>query len=78
VGPFELGGGGLVDGGDRLDEEVVPAETGVAFAAVRVEDPEGGPSPRRAVSIAGDQRLRTLTHDVAPEADPRPPGQFQP
>ena len=70
-------GGGLVDGGDRLEEEVVPAEAGVAFAAVRVEDPERRPPPRRAISIARDQRLRPLADDVAPEADPRPPREFE-
>ncbi len=77
MGPFGVGGGGLVDGGDRLDEEVVPAETGVAFTAVRVEDPQGRPPPRRAVSIAGDQRLGPLADDVASEADPRPPRELE-
>jgi hypothetical protein len=70
-------GGGLVDGGDRLEEEVVPAEAGVAFAALRVEDPERRPTARRAISIARDQRLRPLADDVAPEADPRPAGEFE-
>ncbi len=70
-------GEGLVGGGDRLDEEVVPAETGVAFAALRVEDPERRPPPRRAISIARDQRLRPLADDVAPEPDPRPAGEFE-
>jgi hypothetical protein len=67
----------LVDGGDRLEEEVVPAEAGVAFAALRVEDPERRPPTRRAISIARDQRLRPLADDVAPEPDPRPTGQFE-
>jgi hypothetical protein len=78
MGPFGVGGGGLVDGGDRLDEEVVPAEAAVAFAALRVEDPEGRPPPRRAVSIAGDQRLRPLADDVASEPDPRSPRELEP
>ena len=81
MGPFGVGGvdgGGLIDGGDRLDEEVVPAEAAVAFAALRVEDPEGRPPPRRAVSIAGDQRLRPLADDVAPEPDPRASRELEP
>jgi hypothetical protein len=77
VGPFGLGGGGLIDGGDRLDEKVVPAEAGVAFATVRVQDPEGRPPPRRAVSVAGDQRLRALADDVPPKTDPRPAGELE-
>ena len=77
MGPFGVGGGGLVDGGDRLHEKVVPAEATVAFTALRIEDPEGRPPPRRAVSIARDQRLRPLPDDVVSEADPRPPGKFE-
>ena len=77
MGPFGVGGGGLVDGGDRLHEKVVPAEAAVAFTALRIEDPEGRPPPRRAVSIARDQRLRPLPDDVVSEADPRPPGKFE-
>jgi len=71
VGPFGLDRGGLID------EEVVTAEAGIAFATLRVEDPEGGPPPRRAVAVAGDERLGPLAHDVASEADPRPPGELQ-
>ena len=52
-------------------------EAGVALAALRVEDPEGRPPPRRAVSVAGDQRLRPLADDVASEPDPRPPGELE-
>jgi hypothetical protein len=58
-------------------EEVVAAEAGVSLATLRIEDPEGRPPPRRAVSIACDQRLRPLAHDVASEPDPRPPGEFE-
>jgi hypothetical protein len=58
-------------------EEVVAAEAGVSLATLRVEDPEGRPPPRRAVSIACDQRLRPLAHDVASEPDPRPSGEFE-
>ena len=71
MGPFRVDRGGLVD------EEVVAAEAGVALATVGVEDPEGGPPPRRAVAIAGDERLRPLPDDVAPEADPRSPGKLE-
>ncbi len=77
MGPFEVGGGGLVDGGDRLAEEVVPAEAGVAFAAIRVQDPERRPTTRRSVSVARDEGLRALTDDIAAETDPRTPRQFQ-
>jgi len=79
VGPFGLDRGGwigsLVEG--SVKEQVIAAEAGVALAALRVEDPEGRPSPRRPVAIAGDERLRPLPDDVAPEPDPRPPGELQ-
>jgi hypothetical protein len=63
--------------GDLVEEELVTAETGVALPAVRVEDPEHRPAPRRAVTVPGDQRFGALADDVAPEADPRAPGQLQ-
>ncbi len=71
MGPFGVDRGGLID------EEVVATEAGVAFAAVGVEDPERRPPPRRAVAVAGDERLRPLSDDVAPEPDPRPPGELE-
>jgi hypothetical protein len=71
VGPFTSDGG---VGGDLVREEVVASEAGIALTPLRVEDPESGPAPGRAISIAGDQRLRPLAHDVAPEPDPGPPG----
>ena len=74
-GPFVDRGGWI---GGLVVEEVVAGEAGVALAAVGVEDPEGRPPPRRAVSVAGDQRLRPLADDVAPEPDPRPPGELEP
>ena len=74
VGPF-VDRGGLIGG--FVAEEVVTAEAGVALAALRVQDPEGRPPPRRAVAVAGDQRLRPLADDVAPEPDPRPSGEFE-
>jgi len=63
--------------GDLVEEELVAAETGITLPAVRVEDPEHRPTPRRAVAVPGDQRLRALADDVAPEADPRASGQLQ-
>ena len=63
--------------GDLIEEELVAAETGVTLPAVRVQDPEHCPAPRRAVAVPGDQRLRALADDVAPEADPRAPSQLQ-
>lgn len=78
MGPFVDRGGlgrGFVRG--LVEEEVVAAEAGVALAAVGVEDPERRPPPRRAVAVAGDQRLRPLADDVASEADPRASGEFQ-
>ena len=66
VGPF-VGRGGWIGG---LVEEVVATKAGVALSTLRVEDPEGRPLPGRAVAVAGDQRLRPLADDVAPEPDP--------
>jgi len=64
-------------GGGGVDEEVLPAKAGVALAAVRVEDPERGPSARRSEPVAGDQRLGLLPDHVPPEADPSPAGQLE-
>jgi len=63
--------------GDLVEEELVPAEAGVTLPTVRVEDPEHRPAPRRAVAVPGDQRFGALADDVAPEMDPRAPGQLQ-
>ncbi len=71
LGPFEGDRGGWIGG-----EEVIPSEAGVTLTALRVEDPERRPAPRRAVAIAGDQRLGPLADDVPPEADPRTPGEL--
>lgn len=68
MGPFRVDRGGWIGG--LVEKEVVTGEAGVALAAVGVQDPEGRPLARRAVSIAGDQRLRPLADDVAPEPDP--------
>jgi hypothetical protein len=61
-----------------VDEEVLPAEAGVALAAVRVEDPQGGPPPRRPEPVAGDERFSVLPDHVAAEPDPAPAGQLEP
>jgi hypothetical protein len=75
VGPFTSDGGGSGGvGGDLVGEEVVASEAGIALTPLRVEDPESGPAPGRAVSVAGDKRLGPLADDVASEPDPRPPG----
>ncbi len=75
MGPFGLDRGGWIGG--FVEKEVGAAEAGIALTALRVEDPEDRPPPRRAVAIAGDERLRPLADDVAPQPDPRPPGEFQ-
>ena len=75
LGPFENRGGwieGLIDG-----KEVVMTQAGVTFTAFRVEDPERGPAARRAVAVAGDQRLGPLADDVPSEPDPRAPGELE-
>jgi len=64
-------------GGGGVDEEVLPAEAGVSLAAVRIEDPERGPSARRSEPVARDQRLGLLPDHVPPEADPSPTGQLE-
>ncbi len=77
MGPFEMDRGGWIEGLFG-GEEVVSTEAGVTFTAFRVEDPERRPASRRAVAIAGDQRLGSLAHDVATETDPRATGELQP
>ena len=76
LGPFEVDRGGWI-GGLIGGEEIVPAEAGVTLTAFRVEDPERRPAPRRAVPVAGDQRLGSLADDVATEPDPRAAGELQ-
>lgn len=56
--------------GELVDQEVVPAETGVALPTVRVDDPECRPPSRRAIAVPGDECVRALADDVAPETDP--------
>jgi hypothetical protein len=80
----DLAIGGLVDrgwsgpGGGLVDQQGVPGETGVTLTALGVEDPEGRPTPRRAVPVVRDERLRALPDDVATQADPRPARQLEP
>jgi hypothetical protein len=59
------------------DEERLPAEAGVALAAVGVEDPEGRPPAGRSGAVAGDEDLGGLTDDVPSETDPGPPGELE-
>ena len=61
-----------------IDEEGVERETGVPFAALGVEDPEGRLAPRRSVAVVRDDRLGALADDVAAQADPRPASQLEP
>ena len=77
MGPFGMDRGGWI-GGLFGGEEVLSMEAGVTLTAFRVEDPERRPASRRAVAIAGDQRLGSLAHDVAAETDPRAAGELQP
>lgn len=83
MGPFGLDRGGWVKVlawvlvRELIDEEVVPAEAGVTLATLRIEDPERRPAPGRAVAVPGNQRLRALADDVAPETDPRATSEFQ-
>ncbi len=74
---MDLAIGGLVNGG-LIDQQGVPGETRVPLAALRVEDPEGRPTPRRTVAVVRDERLRALADDVATEPDPRSPSQLEP
>lgn len=63
--------------GGWVDQELVPAEAGIALATVRVEDPERGPTPRRTEPVAGDERVRPLADDVATEPDPVAPAELE-
>ena len=63
---------------EGVDQERVVRETGVPFAALGVEDPEGRRAPRRPVAVVRDERLGALADDVAAQADPRPASQLEP
>jgi hypothetical protein len=76
--PLEWDGGGR--SGFRTDvvaKELLPAETAVALAAVRVEDPELRLPPRWTEPVAGDRHRRLLADDVPAEPDPRPSGELE-
>jgi hypothetical protein len=59
-------------------EEVGAAETAIPLAALGVEDPQLGPTPRRPVAAAANDRVGPLTHDVPMEPDPADPTELQP
>ena len=67
----------LEDGGG-VAEERLAEKAGIPATALRVQDPELRPSPRRAGSVSGDDHLRPLADDVPAEPDPRPLGKLQP
>jgi hypothetical protein len=71
------GGGSRVVAETFIAEEIRAAQASVAFAALRVEDPERCPPPRRAEPVAGDGHVRLLADDIATEPDPRPAGKLQ-
>jgi hypothetical protein len=75
VGPWLEDGGGV---GEEVGEERLAEEAGIPAAALRVQDPELRPPPRRTGSVPGDDYLRPLADDVPAEPDPRPLGQLQP
>src|SRR5688500_13897288 len=74
------GGGpaGLPGAADVFPEQGIALEAGVALAALGVEDPKLGGSPRRAVAVATHRYDRSLADDVPAEADPRSSGELQP
>lgn len=69
---------GRPDGRRIGPEKRIPAQAGVPVAAVRVEDPELCPPPRRPEPVPGDDHLRPLADDIPAEPDPRPADEFEP
>lgn len=63
---------------DGLDQEVVPGQAGVPFAALGIEDPERRSPARRSVPVMGDHGLGPLSDDVPTQPDPRPTSQLEP
>ncbi len=59
-------------------EEACPAQAGVAFPTVRVENPELGPATRRPEAVARHGHRRSLADDVSPEPDPGLPLELEP
>jgi hypothetical protein len=64
--------------GGAFVEEAVAEEAGVTSSALRVEDPELRPPPRRPEPAPGDSHLRPLADNIPTQADPRPPGELEP
>lgn len=60
-----------------VGQQRVPGETGIPVAALRVQDPERGPTAGRPIPVMGDQGVRPLPHDIPTQADPGPTGQLQ-
>lgn len=75
-GSSSLRDGPVRNGQSRLEERI-PSEAGVPLAAVRIEDPDGGPAARRTEPAPGDDDVRPLPDDVPPEPDPRPPHELE-
>jgi hypothetical protein len=57
-------------------QERALGQTGVAAAAVGIEDLQLGPAARRSETVSGDDDLGSLAHDVPSQPDPRPPRQL--
>jgi hypothetical protein len=72
-----LGGPRHGSAGHGVREDPVPAEAGVALAALRVEDPERRPPPRRTRPIATDGHLSPLADDVSAKPDPARSSELQ-
>ena len=73
----ETGGERRFGDDDLVAEEVRAGQAAVPLPALCVEDPEGRSPPRRAVPVAGDERLGRLAHDVATEPDPGSPAELE-
>ena len=71
------GAAGLDRTGTVGDEEGLPAEAGIALAAVGIEDPEGGLATGRTGPVAGDEDLGRLADHVPAKADPGLPGELE-
>ena len=59
-----------LDGGGGVGEERLAEEAGIPPTALRVEDPELGPAPRRTRPVPGDDHLGPLSDHIPAEADP--------
>jgi hypothetical protein len=61
-----------------VEQERVPGQARVAFAALGIQDPERCGPAGRPVPVVGDEGLGLLTDDVAAEPDPRPASELEP